>query len=322
MIIYFDKEFTDYYLSKSAYISKGDCFVNTLLTEYSEISVFIEGDNTQENYSNSYFRLRFNIGNDSRTFSITSNFIQAIGSRINDNIALIFTGNKETNFGTGRRNLLYFNLDNYETKIESFLKSSSFKFIINKNNDWEKLNLTQYPLNLHLGDKIVILDPYIFSNYFTHKKDEYIENPFLKFLNKIVPEDTEVDIQVVTVTEEFDHKTKSLISHRKSVNSIFEFLQDVFIPGSKMEVLDNGKSDRTSRYNFHDRNIFTNFFIIKVGIGFSDNHNDFTNSEVECYSVFDKWGYDLIRHRKKMLSSYLGSIVRKPSRIQKWEFNA
>ena len=63
-----------------------------------------------------------------------------------------------------------------------------------------------------------------------------------------------------------------------------------------------------SHFDFHDRNLFSPYYIVKTGKGFVRLGNKSVNSEVECYSFLDKWGYDLIRHRSRMVENYESSI--------------
>lgn len=305
MKVYFGKEFLTAFLSKPAYNSVADQFLDLLLSSYSEIEIIQEGASTTEAFANSELRLRYGISGGSRTFSLSDNIEKEIATCSTDCISLYFTSETRDKSLYENPNVIVLTLEDYEGKITQFKKELTFGFILDNLKDWNKLTLSQSSLLKKHLRKLTVLDPYIFSEYYKSGKEEDIERPFLYILNKIVEEDYLCDLEILTITEEYDHQRKSVVSYARDIRGIKEFLDEVMPSLSSLKVIDNGKSNRSSKFDFHDRNIYSNLFILKVGVGFTEKHSDYTNSEVECYSIFDKWGHDLIRHRKRMVSKYV-----------------
>ncbi|SNV31994.1 Uncharacterised protein [Chryseobacterium taklimakanense] len=308
MKVFFSKEFLSAFLSKPSYISVADQFLDSLLNSYSEIEIIQEGTNTTEEFSKSELRLRYGISGDSRKFILSENIEKDLACTPENQLSLFFTAETIDKSLLKMANIIVFTISDYEEKIIQFKRDLSFGFILNSQKDWDKLKIANSSLVKNHLEKLTVLDPYIFADYYKSGKVENLERPFLFIINKIAEEESLRNLEVFTITEEFDNNRRSNISYARDIRAIIDFLDEILPAESSFKVIDNGKVNRSSKFDFHDRNIFSNLFILKVGIGFTEKYNDYTNSEVECYSIFDKWGHDLIRHRKRMVSKYLQTM--------------
>lgn len=304
MKVFFSKDFLKDFLSKPLGNSVAHQFLDSLLSSYSEIEVIQEGTNTAQEFSKSELRLRYGINGDSRKFSISENIEKEISLTPSSETALYFTVETKDKSLLDKANIIVLTLSNYEEKISQFKRELSFGFVLNNLKDWNNLKIANSSLVKKHVRNLTVLDPYIFADYYKSGREENIERPFLFLLHKIVAEESVGDLEIFTITEEYDHQMKRNTDYQRDIQNIIEFLDDILPVDSKFEVIDNGKANQNSKYDFHDRNIFCNLFLVKVGIGFTEKHSVYTNSEVECYSIFEKWGYDLIRHRKTMVSKY------------------
>ncbi len=92
---------------------------------------------------------------------------------------------------------------------------------------------------------------------------------------------------------------------QQKIHNLSDYLKNKVNSETEITVI-NAELD--SNFDFHDRNLFSPYYIVKTGKGFERLGKKAVNTEVECYSFLDKWGYDLIRHRYRMIKNYEESI--------------
>lgn len=188
--------------------------------------------------------------------------------------------------------------NNFEIKIRDFSNKFTFKFISDQNNSWNELE----NLKSNLINEITITDKYSLSFFLEKNNIKKFDNNFIYLMRKIL---TEKKVRLKVFIKSSDADKGNFESLKQKIIEIAKYIK-LHIHDNVSICLINAELDR--RFDFHDRNLFSPYYIVKTGKGFERLGNKSVNSEVECYSFLDKWGYDLIRHRKRMVENYESSI--------------
>ena len=186
----------------------------------------------------------------------------------------------------------------FTSVIEKMTNDFSFKFIPDDNTHWNEFSSLKHSC----VREITITDKYLIDKFLKTSDVRKLEPNFIYLLKKMLDKgDIVLNIFIKSADadfgkyEELYKKLETLVKYtRAKVGSQIRFR------------IVNAELDRN--YNFHDRNIFSPYFIVKAGQGFTRDYTKKINTEVESYSLFDKWGYNLIRHRRRLCNDYLMEI--------------
>ena len=196
------------------------------------------------------------------------------------------------------QNAIIITPDNFENIINNIVKNLSFRFLVDENKDFIQFD----GLKSEKVSEITLTDKYILAQFLKTGDTRKLDRNFIYLFKKLVHQDS-VKLNILTKsadadagkTEILENKLRLLVSYCKekiSENLSFKFIN----------------TELNYQYDFHDRNIFSKYYIVKSGKGFEISNRININAEIECFSIFDKWGYDLIRHRTRMCKSYLKEI--------------
>lgn len=189
--------------------------------------------------------------------------------------------------------------ERFAKTLQAFEDKFTFKFIPDENNSWQEFG----SLRTNLVSTITITDKYILAAYLDKNNIKKFDNNFVFLINKILHSGDE-HLKVLIKSSDLDRGRYDDL--KKKLTALSSYLKERLHPDIKITVI-NAELD--GDYDFHDRNIITPYYIVKAGKGFERVGRKSVNTEVECYSLLDKWGYDLIRHRYRMIKNYEESIA-------------
>ena len=196
-------------------------------------------------------------------------------------------------------NTLFLTIESFAKTLQDFEEKFTFKFIPDENNSWNEFE----NLKTDLVSTITITDKYILASYLDKNNIKKFDNNFVFLINKIIRSGSE-HLTILIKSSDLDRgKYEDL---KKKLTALSSYLKKRLHSDIKITVI-NAELD--GDYDFHDRNIITPYYIVKAGKGFERVGRKSVNTEVECYSLLDKWGYDLIRHRRRMVTNYMQSIT-------------
>lgn len=184
---------------------------------------------------------------------------------------LIFTLTEENWFGDAeKKGALCFSYKNFEKKIEEMVSiCAELKIDLSEQFvGWEYFKqLKTIPKN-----RVFINDGYLFA---PNSGNKPIDENVIPLLKNIINPNSEAKVEIYT-----DYLNNAHIK----IDSIKNKLNNVF------------KSDYKITFSciqghFHDRILYSNFFMIGCGVGFNFNKNKKSNSIITVDSIFDKFNY-------------------------------
>lgn len=296
MRIYVEKEFMNHFVSLQNKRSKGIDILWSIIRDYAEVVwVFNEEvkyeDFEQWEVANSFISTVSSKGSNAIEFN--KNFVDEI-NKGTKSVQILLSNKMENWHGDTIPNLLVFYIENFQKKLEDIAAKLSFRFIADENYHWNEMK----NLKISTIDEIAITDKYILDKFLKTKEIKKLDQNFIFLLNKLLAsKDMKIKLFIKSTDADFG-KFKEL---KEKLEIMARYTKKSFSEKLSMQII-NAELDRD--FDFHDRNIITNFYILKAGKGFERIKNKKVNTEVECYSFLEKWGYDLIRHRKKMMKEY------------------
>lgn len=300
MELYIEKEFLDnlYIEYSDSYIQK---IVKKIFSKYGNKRVYIDVEipdvETFNNLKmeNEFFALL--CSNDSSPIPIKS-FENHLFNKSNFNQTIVFTMKDKSWFDSAsNKGALCFFYETYEDKLTDVIDKISFKIdLSDKFNNWDSFStLKSIGIN-----NITITDNYILSD----KSGQEIKDNLAKLLDAIICDDCIVDVKILTkelnpLSNETKHKKEKAKKIHTKLNRILA-LKKIKIS----IILNNIMSD----FVMHDRNIYSDFFIIDSGQGFNLLPHKASNSQIISESIFDKYTYDRIGRLKSFQSEYLKKL--------------
>lgn len=201
-------------------------------------------------------------------------------------------------------------VENFTSVIEKMANDFSFKFIPDDNTHWNEFNSLKHSC----VREITITDKYLIDKFLKTSDIRKLEPNFIYLLKKILRKgDYVLNLFIKSADADFG-KYEEL---NKKLQILVNYTIDKVGANISFKIV-NAELDRN--YNFHDRNIFSPYFIVKAGQGFTRDNSKKINTEVESYSLFDKWGYNLIRHRRRLCNDYLMEINAIPTAFYVYGF--
>jgi hypothetical protein len=294
LTLYFDKEFLkDFWIqhdeSENPYLKK---FL-TVLKEFAEMTVFIEGDVQNIELANPYFDYLRN--NNKVVFGTKSEFINAKGKSIS--IAFLSEENEEIE---KINSIVVIHFQNLIKQLESIFVNSQFKIDLSEENNiankFKQLNCLKVlpSKNITLIDKYALLDEYVFKN------------EFIELLKSIINSGQKLTLTFLTnsmidrymTPDEKNVKEGAMFNERRSlINKTFP---------AKINELKFVKlfSRRYTRFDFHDRILIANLYTIDIGVGFGGTgHN--SNSMIIVDTILDKFTYKRTKNITKEIDRYM-----------------
>ena len=312
MRVYVEKEFMNHFISLQNKSSKGIDILWSIIRDYAEVVwVFNEEvkyeDFEQWEVTNSFISTVSSKGSNAIEFN--KNFIDEIinGTK---SVQILLSDKMENWHKDSIPNLLVFYIEDFEKQLEDIAAKFSFRFIADENYHWNGIE----NLRSSLVNEITIRDKYIIDKFLQTKEIKKLDQNFIFLLHKIM-ENESFKIKLYIKSKDADFgKLKEL---QEKLEIMSRHTKKSFSEKLSLQII-NAELDRD--FDFHDRNIITNFYIFKAGKGFERIKNKKVNTEVECYSFLDKWGYDLIRHRKKMMKEYEDLLINYPNTFSTLSF--
>lgn len=175
------------------------------------------------------------------------------------------------------KGVLCFTYKNYETKIVKILNiCNSIKIDLSERfPGWNSFNaLKEIPKNY-----ILLNDKYILKN-------EAITQNYIPLVKSLLSHNTQAKIEVYT-----DFLNFPAINQRAIHSDLCEEFNTDYTLDIEIIHLNQYHS-----LNFHDRILYSNFFIIECPIGFNFKTNKTSNSKITVDSIFDKFNYKRINN--------------------------
>ncbi|KIA89603.1 hypothetical protein [Kaistella jeonii] len=312
MRVYVEKEFMNHFVSLQNKRSKGIDILWSIIRDYAEVVwVFNEevkyDDFERWEVTNSFITTVSSKGSNSIEFN--KNFKQEI-EQDTQSLQIILSNKMENWHKDSIPNLLVFYIEDFEKQLEDIVAKFSFRFIADENYHWNGIE----NLRSSLINEITITDKYIIDKFLQTKEIRNLDQNFIFLLRKIV-ENQSFRIKLYIKSKDADFGRLKELQEKLEIMS--RHTKDSFSEKLSLQII-NAELD--ADFDFHDRNIITNFYILKTGKGFERIKDKKVNTEVECYSFLEKWGYDLIRHRKKMMKEYEDLLINYPNTFSTLSF--
>lgn len=295
MRIYIDEKFLQKFVSLDEDKSFGVRALWNIANNYAQVTWFFNSNISERNFAEWEFSNKFLalITGKGHVKKISLDFETEI-VRAKNNIQILFSENYQNWHGDIKKDVLVFTLDNFETNLQTFCEKLNFYYSADDIKGWKGLSaLSSVPLK-----NLTIIDKYVFSLYVEYLDDHLLDNSFISILQNLKIK----DYQTIKVYTSLITKSKSVSDFKYQVENIYDLAKQEINSEFTFSVL-NSELD-TKKFDFHDRNIFTDYCIVKIGAGFKSSFKKFTNTELEGSSIFEKKGYDMIRYRRRMLDEY------------------
>ncbi len=299
MRIYVEKEFMNHFISLQNQRSKGIDILWSIIKDYAEVIWVFNEEVKKEDFDqweiSNVFYATISSKASNGVVSV-SNFVTDIRANSNEIQILLTTKSEQWHQQFGD-SLLVFLPEDFETQIENIAYKFSFRFIADQNHTWKEFEKLKSPMI----KRVTITDKYIIDKFIKNKNTKVLDsysNVLHKFLNNC-------NVKLDLLVKSIDVRPNQIDELNEKFNFLSQYCKQNISSNLSLTVIN---AELKGDFDFHDRNIITNFYIIKAGKGFEKERNKNSNTEIECYSFLDKWGYDLIRHRKKMIQTYLTKI--------------
>ncbi len=298
LTLYFDKEFlNDFWIqhdeSENPYVKK---FL-TVLKEFAEMTVFIEGDVLKAESENPYIDYLRN--NNKVVFGIKREFINATGNSIS--IAFLSEENEEIE---KINSIVVIHFKNLIKQLESIFVNSQFKIDLSEENNitnkFKQLNCLKVlpSKNITLIDKYALLKEHVFKKEFIELLKSIINSNqklTLTFLTNSLIDDSNM------TTDEKNLKEGAKFNKRRSlINRTFP----AKINELKFVKLFSPRDRGYTRFDFHDRILLANLYTIDIGVGFGRTGRK-SNSMIIVDTILDKFTYKRTKNIRKEMDKYM-----------------
>lgn len=300
MRIYVDPAFIDSFLELPKNSSKAVEILWNIIENYAEIEWVFSEKVSYEDFEKWEVSSKFYtsiISKGSNNIIFNKSFLTEILDKPNDS-HIILTSEFESWHDQIRHNAIILTSKNFEQVITKITKNLSFRFLADENRHFDKFA----GLRSDKVSEITLTDKYIIAQFLKTGDKKKLDKSFIYLLTKLLPQNF-VNINILIKSPDADGgKTEEL---ERKLDILVAYCKERITENLSLKII-NAELDY--EYDFHDRNIFSKYYIVKSGKGFEINYRANINGEIECYSFLDKWGYDLIRHRTKMYKNYLEGI--------------
>jgi hypothetical protein len=319
MDLYIEKDFLDNfdleYNDKTA--SPSQLVLYSIFKEYPEVNIYMDCDFNDTKEVESY-------QDNNRAFSaITKNetsrlyrffsFDQFLEEehKISFEQTLIFTHKAKEWFDKFKiKGVLCFSYDDYESKIQNIISKcrdiridlsdpSNFPF------SWNKIEILQTLLPLN---KIIINDSYLL-------RKKHLEKNLYPLIKSISKNTATSKYFWSNIFPKQDQNKKEPYFN---MHDIYDLLEDKYKTSEIKIIHNNGTyyneylkkdeyfkdsniQEKMKNFKFHDRLLYTNFYVIDCAIGFNFDIEKQSNSQIIIETIFEKYSYKRLKnHSKKM----------------------
>ncbi len=266
--------------------SKGKIVLQSILKTYGNINLFTDFDLSTTEKLESFNIIFFNLLSQHFSPEPISSIRNHFFEKSKCDQTLIFTLNQEDWFGDAeRKGALCFSYENFESKIEQIITiCDNLKVDLSEQfAGWNYFDeLKNIPKN-----KIIINDGYLFNQ---HSGNLPIDDNLIPLLKSITL--PQRDIKIVFHTKAHINNQRPL--ETVDIQGIKENLKNTLQPEYNLAF-------EFKQYYFHDRILYSNFFLIDCGVGFNFNILRISNSKITVDSIFDKFNYNRMNNHLKAL---------------------
>jgi hypothetical protein len=298
MDIYIDDTFHDfiYDIFNSGNLSSIDSIVYDVLLNYPETKWYFETNIDIQNHIDleklRKYPLLFNkTGNIFLPITITSIEEEIFNTRKIYNQIMVFTFEEKPWFEKAENlGVLCFSSKNYKQKIQMIIENNHYKIDLSeKDFSWIFLEkLKTMPFN-----EIVVSDNYILTN----KSGQLVENNIYKIISYFLKGNS-AKLSVKIFTKDFGLPRNSSDQQIKnSVQLSLNKLNEKFTFRNPRFSIYN--LEHAGSFDFHDRIIMHNFFMIECGKGFNLNPHKSSNSQINALTIFDLYTYKRMKNLKR-----------------------
>lgn len=305
MDIYLEKEFLDnLYLSfdEPEYFQSKQTLIE-LLTKYGNINYIIDVEiNEPEDLemlkrNNPYFSYVFESSSVINTSSLEEHF-----SNRKDIDQVLILGDKleEWHKNAEKLGALYLNFNNYGKKLDLIREKCTVKIDLSENFEgWTVLqDLSPIPIN-----RVLINDGYIL----TDKRAHTISQNLNSIINNLFKQRSNSNVSFHIFTKDLNPKrpgTDEQIKNEARTKKV-ALLNYFNKYGLSFQIINN---DLKRGYDFHDRILLSNYFLIDCPRGFNLIPYKQSNSQISIETIFDKYSYKRICNLKEMHKKYMKSL--------------
>lgn len=298
MDLYIDKEFLDnfYIVYEDKTIQK---IVKTIFESYGNKEVFMDinvksqVDLDKLGKVNPFFA---SICESDKAPVPVKSIKEHLFSKLNFDQTIVFMNKKQDWFQeANEKGALCFSFDNYQEKIKEIIDKLHFKIDLSETFEgWGfLLEFKKIPFNT-----VTISDGYIL------KKDKVIEKnliPILEalFFNKKI----KTKVRILTKEVISGYSTDAEIKNR--AKNIVENLNSYFAGQHANFFI---YKNTHAKFDFHDRAICTNFWLLDSSRGFDLAWTKKSTSQIISETIFDKYTYNRLRRHRAMYDEYIKKL--------------
>jgi hypothetical protein len=313
MDLYVEKEFIDKinndYINQK--INSSLDIIVSILKDYGEVKMYIDcNEDDLRILENENLLIALKTANTSGPIPIDSTFEDYLFSVFNHEQTLIFTKEKKEWFNKlNQKGALCFCYDDYEEKIKDIITNCHIKIDLSDPSNfpfsWNKIEIirTLIPLN-----KIIINDSYLL-------RKKHLEKNLYPLIKSISKNTATSKYFWSNIFPKQDQNKKEPYFN---MHDIYKLLEDKYKTSEIKIIHNNGAyyneylrkdeyfkdsniQEKMKNFKFHDRLLYTNFYIIDCAIGFNFDIEKQSNSQIIIETIFEKYSYKRLKnHSKKM----------------------
>jgi hypothetical protein len=260
----------------------------SILKEYGDVRIYIDcDDDNLKVLENENYLIAIKTTHSLGPIPINSNIKDHFFKVSNHEQTLVFTYEKQSWFEEAeQKGAICFSYENYNEKIAEILNiCNAIKVDLSENfAGWDNFSeLKKIPKN-----KILINDKYFFDS---NGGNDPIKENIIPLFKNIIAENSKLSIEIFTdflntKKENKNIKPIDINKIKSSFNNIFRRDFDIVF--------------EYIHFNFHDRILYSNFFMIECPIGFNFNKRKIENSKITVDSIFDKFNYKRINNHFRL----------------------
>lgn len=317
MQLFFEQDFLDdYYLEfDKQNLSVGKMILDKLFSEFTELEIFLDCENIieikEQVKQNKTLNKIFINNPDIKPIGRFENYFERYDK---PKQALVFLRHSsewsKTLFNKG---FLCFFYDTYEQSIKEIVNKLHFRIDLSETDNsrfigWEEFRRFEIlPIN-----SMIVSDKYVLSD----KDGQKIDKNLIPFLKSILEGKQETNIEIAILTDKILKNEKipdAGTKEREKVKEKHAYLNSRFAQYKvKFSIIKNLEKDLT-KFELHDRIIYTNYSILEIGKGFNlskniSNDKLQSNSQILCETILDKYTYNRLKNHFRLLSYYFKEL--------------
>lgn len=306
MELYIEKNFLDdFYLSVDTLPTIAQQVLISIFKEYGEVRKFIDipidslEELTRLKLDNLYFAYLCEYSPPITVIDFKDHLLR---SKKHEQTIVLTQSTKEWFGDAEQRGILCLSIETYEERISTILQKCQHRIDLSKSfPGWEVLqSLASLPINT-----IDVCDGYILKE----KGNIKLKDNLFPMLEQLTKHGNHVFVKLFT--KEFKTRIKTSDEIKMAAKITYGLLNSIF--AAKPIKFQIYSSDKNTGYtfDFHDRVILSNFYLMECGKGFNLVPHEPSNSELRVETVFDKYVYNRHKNLKKEytnLETYLKRV--------------